>query len=371
MFISIILFILILGVLVFLHEFGHFYSARKLGINVEEFGFGFPPRIYGIKKGQTIYSINWIPFGGFVRLKGEQEHIKEPDSFSSQSAWKRLTVIISGVFMNVILAMLILSLVFALGVPSMVDDQSTIYPGGKVSKQQLQIFSVEEDSPAEQAGLKSGDVILSIRNNEIESLEQAQILLNVNEEIDISYSSSGQENFLVITPIIIDEEGVYKIGVSLIESGFVSYPWYQAIWLGPWYAIQLLGLIFFSIWDFFKGLLTQGTISPDVAGPVGIAVITGQVADMGFIYLLQFSAILSLSLAVMNILPIPALDGGRAMFIIIEKIRKKPISQNIEGIIHTVGFYALILLLIFISYKDFIRFNVGEKISEFFQRIGT
>jgi len=367
MFTSVILFILILGVLIFLHEFGHFYTARKLGIAVEEFGFGFPPRIFGIKKSSTIYSINWIPFGGFVRLKGEQAQIAESDSFSFQVAWKRMVVIVAGVFMNLIVAMIILSFVFALGVPSLVDDQSTNYPGGQISDEKLQIYSVEEGSPAERAGLKNGDIVISIDGQGVLKLEEAQMLLNVDREINIVYARGGQDGSVNVVPVVIDEEDKYKIGVSLIEAGLVRYPWYQAIWLGPWYAIQLLGLIFVSIWDFFKGLLTQGTISADVAGPIGIAVVTGQVADLGAIYLLQFSAILSLSLAVMNILPIPALDGGRALFIIIEKVRKKPISQKVEGVIHAVGFYALILLLIFISYKDVIRFNIGEKISDLFQ----
>lgn len=373
MLITLLVFIAVFSVVVFVHELGHFSAARRLGVKVEEFGFGFPPRIAGFKRGNTIYSLNWIPFGGFVRLKGESgESEHDADSFVAQAPWKRVLILTAGVLMNLLTAAVLLSVAFGIGIPSVLD-QDQIASGGKVSQEKLQLILVEEGTPAAEAGLEANDVINSINGEGVETVEELQQITSRQpiEPLELVYTRGKETQTVAITPAVPEDRDVPQIGVAAAETGLVRYPWYQALWLGPWYTLQLLWLIVVSLYDLFAMLFTQGVVSPDVAGPIGIAVVTGQVAQLGFVYVLQFTAVLSLSLAVMNILPIPALDGGRVLFVIIEKLRGKPVSRRVEGLVHTVGFYALILLIVVISIQDISRFNVGERISDFFQSFNS
>ncbi|USN53892.1 MAG: site-2 protease family protein [Candidatus Nomurabacteria bacterium] len=372
MLLTLIVFIVVFSVVVFVHEFGHFSAARKLGVKVEEFGFGFPPRIAGIRRGDTIYSINWIPFGGFVRLKGESGENVDPDSFVAQAPWKRVVILSAGVLMNVITAAVLLSIAFGIGIPSALD-QDQLASGGQVSDHKLQIVTVVEGSPAEKAGLAVNDVIEKINGQEIRTVSDLQAATSQEpiEALELQYSHENESKTLTVTPEIAEGDTTPKIGVAAAETGLVRYPWYQALWLGPWYTLQLLWLIIVSLFELFKLLFTQGMVSPDVAGPIGIAVVTGQVAKLGFVYVLQFTAVLSLSLAVMNILPIPALDGGRVFFVLLEKVRGKAVSPKVEGLVHTIGFYALILFILVISIQDINRFNIGDRVRDFFQSFGS
>jgi regulator of sigma E protease len=362
-----------LGVLVFVHEFGHFYSARKLGVSVDEFGFGFPPKLFSIRKKETIYSINLIPFGGFVRLRGDQgETSGDPTSFTVQAAWKRLVILLSGVGMNIVLAAVLFSLVFALGVPAVFGD-SEIPDGGKLTNPQLQILEVIDNSPSTTIGLKTGDALVSLGGTAVTTVEQVHAITKQNGEkpIDIVIKRDNKDLALVITPKALDPDAQPSLGIAIAETGLITFPWYKALWLGPWYALRILGLIFVSLWDLVKNLFVQGGPSADVSGPIGIAVLTGQVAHLGFVYIIQFAGLLSLSLAAMNVLPLPALDGGRAFFIILEKIRKRPVSQKIENTIHTIGFYVLIGLILIISYRDLFKFGISEKIGNYFKHLGS
>lgn len=378
MFITILLFIVILGLLIFVHELGHFYMARKMGIGVEEFGFGFPPRVFGVQKsksdkrwhiigkfskrkkpeenGDVVYSVNWIPVGGFVKIKGEQGDKREDkDSFSSKKIWQRVLVLSAGVGMNLILAFVIISIGFGFGLPSMVGD--SLPKSAKVEDQRLQIVEVIEDSPSKIAGLELGDIIQSIDGNPIITISSFQDYIHPRADSEVTLSiKRGQETFeKIIIPRDYDETGEAKIGAWLAESGIVSYPWYVAIWMGAKSTISIMWQIMVAFYDILKNLIVSQKVSADIAGPVGIAVMTGQVVKLGFIYILQFTAILSINLVILNFAPFPALDGGRVLLLIIEKFRGKPLNKRIEAAIHNMGFLILLLVLVLITFRDVFR----------------
>lgn len=369
MLLTLVVFVLVFSLIIFVHELGHFLTARKLGIAVEEFGFGFPPRLTGVRRGGVLYSINLIPFGGFVRMKGEDgSQADVPDSFSAKPALHRAAVLVAGVTMNVILAMVLLMFSFGIGIPSVVDDATT----GTIREQHVQILGVQENSPAAEGGLAEGDVITSINDTAISHVTDVQTLLgdNADTSVKLTIDRDGVSEDITVTPRILNPDaGQAQIGVSLITTGIVSYPWYQAIWQG----ITRTGEL---IWEIMKGfgllihdLVVTRHVSNDVAGPLGIAVLTGQVTKLGFIYVLQFIIVLSLTLAVMNLVPFPALDGGRLLFVGIEKLRGRPVSRKVENLVHGIGFYLLIILLIVISVRDFNRYSIAERIGSFFQNI--
>ncbi len=384
MLITIIAFIIILGVLVLAHELGHFVTARIFKTKVHEFGFGFPPRVVGVYKDEnnkrkwvwgkkfksdqapnTVYSLNLIPVGGFVQIKG-QDHvqIKEPDSFGSKKIWQRVIMLSAGVFMNVVLCAVLLAICFNLGAPAILDD--SIQSQAKYIKdEKIQIISVNKNSPAELAGLQTNDALLSLDNQPIPSIEYVQTYISnhENQVIEIEILRNNETIKTTTVPKILDTSNQTSvIGIGLAKTGIVSYPWYSSIWMGIKGTYNLLIALFVALGGIIKSIFTTGEMAVELAGPIGIAVFTGQMVDLGIVYVLQFAALLSLNLALINFLPFPALDGGRVVFLIIEKIRGREINQKIENIVHTVGFAILMLLIIFITYKDLARW--GGKIIE-------
>ncbi|MBU1179654.1 RIP metalloprotease RseP [Patescibacteria group bacterium] len=382
MFTTLLLFIIILGLLVFVHEFGHFFAAKKLGAKVDEFGFGFPPRMVGVyrvgkkwkwtfrktpKIKQTIYSLNWIPLGGFVKIKGEEGTEKdEPDSFASKSIGKRAIILVAGVTMNVILAMVILSIGFGIGIPQAIGDKMS--PRAIIKDRNIQIVSVLKDSMADKAGIESGDEVLALDGRKVNFKEMQDYLTGkVGEKVTYTIKRDDETIEKKIVPSILEETGKGGIGVGLVEIGVVSYPWYLAIWKGIMEAFFYIKEIAIAFGTLFKNLFVGKGVSVDLSGPVGIAVITGKVARMGLIYLMQFTAILSVNLAIINVFPFPALDGGRLLFLAIEKIRNKPVSQRIESTIHNLGFALLMILIVTITARDFMKF--GDKFLNLWQSI--
>ncbi len=397
MIITILIFGLILGVLIFVHELGHFLTAKRNGITSHEFGFGFPPRIFGIVRDEktkkwkkvwgnreyygnnTLYSINLIPLGGFVRIKGEnpidaeqlkseklstedKKYIKmatEPDSFAVQSKLAKFKVLIAGVTMNFILAWVLISIVLMVGAPEPKGDgldQSKV-----VDNIGVQIVAVESGSPADEIGLKIGDNIKQIcSDNECIEVTTADglrdtILLHRGKKVDVHILRGDSAIVVEGVPRVDIEEGHGALGISMMETVTVRYPWYEAIWEGLMRVIGLTIMILSAFWTMISNLLSGHGVSAEVAGPVGIAMMTQQMRELGFVYLLQFTAILSVNLAIINILPIPALDGGRIVFLIIEAIKGKPVNQKIENMMHTVFFVALIGLMIVITVRDVIK----------------
>lgn len=381
---TLIIFILVLSLLVFVHELGHFYTARKLGVRADEFGFGFPPRAIGYYKnslgkwkqvrgkktfaeleasddasvkpapGGTIYSLNWIPLGGFVKIKGENGgDTKDDDSFASKSVGKRAIILSAGVIMNVILAWVLFSFGYMLGLPQATGD---LAPGARVSEARVAIVEVMKDSPAQEAGILEGDLIIRVNGQEVALESDVQDLIKgeAGQEIEMLVSSSGEEKTLALTPVE-NEAGDGVVGVALMAAGTVRYSIFTSIIEGAKLTSWMLKEIFVAFGSLIGSIFTGEKIGAAFAGPVGIANITGQAARLGFVYLLQFTALLSLNLAVINILPFPALDGGRILFLLIEKLKGRPVKAEVEAVFHNIGFMLLMALVIFITYKDIVK----------------
>lgn len=364
---TILIFVLVLGVLVFVHELGHFLAAKRGGVRVDEFGFGFPPRIFGKKWRGTLYSLNWIPLGGFVKIKGvagddEQAHsdTKDPDSFGSKSYSRKLLILFAGIGMNCVLAAFLFSIVYMVGfhtTPESIDSYA------KVHSSELVIAQVIQDGPAQRAGLQAEDVVTTVNGKNITTTDAFQEIVESTQPsqtvtIEVMRDEQTQQFTVPVETIRNENKEFPGVGVGLQESVVVSYPWYMAIWNGITTTGKMIGLIFMALLGIFTTLFTQGSVGESVSGPVGIAVLTGQVAQLGITSLLQFMAVLSINLAIFNLLPIPALDGGRIIFVILEAIRRKPVDQRIEAIVHNVGFIVLLLLVVLVTLKDLIHYNV-------------
>src|SRR3989344_2810789 len=346
--ITALIFIAVIGVLVVVHEFGHFIVAKRAGMKVEEFGFGFPPRLFGIKKGETTYSINWIPFGGFVKIYGEEgEHRNEPRSFSSKPTGVRLKVIIAGVTMNFLLAVFVLVLGNYIGIRVGIGDETDGISAAARDKK-IQILRVVEGSPAHGADLKIFDEIIGFSTaQEVRDY----IAANAGKEVKLTIRRDSQVEVKEIS-LSAKDEGDGLLGIVPARTGLLSYPWYEAIWRGTTDAVFLTGQTAVGYYQLFKTLLLKGELIAGVSGPIGIASITGQAAAVGFRFLLQFVALISVNLAILNIIPFPALDGGRALMLIVEKFKGSPVNQKVEAVINSVGFALLILLMIYATIKD-------------------
>ncbi len=312
---------------------------------------------FGIKKGETIYSLNWIPLGGFVKIFGEEGEAKENHrSFASKKIWQRAIILLAGVVMNVVLAIIVISLGYGLGLPTAIDDSQI------VSSAKVQITEVAPQSPAQLAGIKVGDIIINIVGqgelNNISRVARVQNFINENKgkEIIVSLQRGRDVREVKITPRVNPPAGEGALGVGLARVTKIAYPWYQAIFEGIKTTFILIWTIILALGYLFWQLVSQGRApGAEVAGPVGIFSLTGQAAQMGFVYLLQLTALLSINLAIINALPLPALDGGRLLFLIIEKIKGSPVNQRIERAIHSAGFVFLIILMLLITMRDVIK----------------
>lgn len=376
--ITALIFLLVLGLLVFVHEAGHFFVARRNGIKADEFGFGFPPRIAGVvwddakmkwrfvkgneevESPHTVYSLNWIPLGGFVKIKGEDGEIKDADSFAVKSAWVRIKVLAAGVTMNFLLAWVLISLVLIAGFPQQVDPDAPV-----TGKREIQISVVLPNTPAEAMGLQAGDKVIALANDKAISLNQVKDYIGSHKGQEVTLHVARGDNQLALTgtPRVDYPQNEGSLGIGFGETEMVQYSWYQAIWEGAKTTYHITIAMFTGIFGILQGLVT-GTHAglSDVSGPVGIAKLTGQMSDLGLVYLLYFAAILSINLGVINILPIPALDGGRIFFILIEMIKGSPVSQRVEGIFHQTGFALLLLLMVWVTVHDFSKFQIFTKL---------
>lgn len=352
--IAIISFVLVVGMLVLVHELGHFFAARRAGVAVEEFGFGFPPRLWAKKTKKMLISINWIPLGGFVKIKGVagddhavQTHHGAKDSFSSQSFTKRFLILFAGILMNILLSWVLLTGVYALGFSESINGEAI---QTSLAKGTVSINLVLEGSPAEQAGVQAGDQIISIDGQDVGSIQNAQSA--ISDSSTSTQLTLLRQNETVVLDVPVTTIGeVTGIGIGLA----VKYPAWVSIWLGLRESVKLIGLIFVGLAELIKGIFADGQVSEGVVGPVGIAVISGQAVQLGLVYVLYFAALLSANLAIFNLLPLPALDGGRLLFLLIERIQGKPVNQKTEAIVHGIGFISLLLLAALITLRDVIH----------------
>ncbi len=362
---SVIIFIIILAVLVLVHEIGHFLTAKNLGIRVDEFGIGFPPKLMSRKVGETRYSLNLIPFGGFVRIFGEQvtEDMKDsPDwsrSFPAKPRWAQAIVLSGGVAFNMLFAWLLFAVGFMVGFPT----SASLEGGERVAQPQTMILEVVSNSPAEEAGLKSGDSILSLSQGEM-SLDAVNAPI---EDIRAFINSAGTQTLNVTIErgettqdvLLIPREDVvpgrFAIGVSMDKIGILKLPWWSAIIEGAKSTFSLSAAVVIGLFQFFTDAFSGGADLSQVTGPVGIVSLVGDASTLGFVYLLGFTAFISVHLAVINLVPFPALDGGRLLFVLIEALKGSPIKARIANTLNTIGFILLIMLMLFITYQDILR----------------
>ena len=286
-------------------------------------------------------------------MLGEDEQSSDPRSFNRQSIFKRFVIGVAGVLMNVILAWFILTIAFSIGM-SPIASRSDEIPGQKI-KSQIFIAEIKSGSPAEQAGIQVGDKLISHNDVSFSSINDVTAFTGSNLGQEVVIKIQRQNNVIEKTVKLSDEKSA-PMGIGIVDQAIIRVPWYKAPYVAMVESYRVLKYTFSFLGQFAKQLFSTGTISDQVGGPVAIFNLTGVAARAGFIVLLQFIAILSLNLALINILPLPALDGGRVLFIILEKIAgKRIVKENVEGIIHTVGFVLLIILVLVITYKDILR----------------
>lgn len=357
MLVTILLFILLLGVLVLVHEWGHFAVARKFGVRVEEFAFGFPPRLFSMTRRGTRYALNLFPIGGYVKIFGEGgEDARDPASFSSRPLWQRLAIIAAGVAMNFVLAWFLFSLGHGLGLPTVLAEDET----GEQAR--VTIIGISPGSPAERAGLRFGDRIwkVEIGNEKFEIVHigevQKFIEAHRGEEMTIGVERGNEMVELRVAPRVSPPEGQGPLGIAMARIAVVRSPWWRAPWDGLKTTANAVAAIAVALGRVAAEAVSQGRVSADVTGPVGIFAFANESRRLGVVYLLELAGVLSINLAILNILPIPALDGGRILFLFIEGVRGGvKVSQRFEQAVHTVGFVLLLLLMAAITYRDIVR----------------
>ena len=359
---SIILFIIILATLILVHELGHFIAAKRAGVRVDEFGLGFPPRLWKKKIGETVYSINAFPIGGFVKIFGEdpdEESLKGKDnarSLTHKARHIQAWIIGAGITFNLLFAWILISLGFVIGLPYSVDDSQY---GLRVQNAGLTITQVMPKTPAEKAGLKGGDIIMSLVSGS-DSLTSpkvvtAQKFIASHDEMKLTYLRGAEIN----TVVVHSEAGVIAgrpaIGISMDIVGLLKLPVYEALFVGAKTTASITGEMALGILDFLKNIFVGHANFAEVSGPVGIVGIVSDASHLGLIHLLSLTAIISINLAIINILPFPALDGGRLFFLLIESIKRSPIKPEVTNIANGIGFLVLIAFMVFVTFHDIVK----------------
>lgn len=356
-----IIFFIIISLLILSHELGHFLVAKKTDTKVEEFGFGFPPKIFSFKRGETVYSLNLFPIGGFVKILGEdglKENAQDPETrrnFSFKPAWVKVLILSAGVIFNLILAWILLSLSMGLGSLKQIED-SEISPDGNP---QVIITEIMPESPAEISGIMAGDVILKMSSGgselSVTKISEVQEFINKNKGSGVKILlKRGGDEISVDSQIREMEAEKGALGVAMARVAIIKEPWYLAIFNGFKDTIILTFATAVAILAFIAGLF-RGVGLDQVAGPVGIFNIVGQASNFGFAYVAQLAAILSINLAIINFLPFPALDGGRLLFVIIEKIKGSPLNQKAVNMANIAGFVILLVLMALVTYRDILK----------------
>lgn len=368
---SVLIFLAVLVALVLVHELGHFVVAKWTGMRVDEFGVGFPPRLFGIRRGETEYTLNILPVGGFVKIAGEdgEEDASGTDLekrggngtgrlFTDKSKWAQSAVLIAGITMNILFAWLLVIIAFTAGVRSPVEETIA------TEKAELTVTNILPGSPAERAGLVPGAVLKSVSSGDtsLDKLTPTSFSTftedHASSPLTVMYTAGGELRVAQITPetgIIPQDESRPAIGVALTLIDVVERGVLDALKEASVYIVRGLRDITLGIIDLLRDAFTLKADLSHVAGPVGIVGLVGDASADGFTTLLMFTAFISLNLAVINILPFPALDGGRLLFVLIEVLKGSPIRSGYAQVLNTVGFFILILLMIAVTWNDIAR----------------
>jgi regulator of sigma E protease len=334
--------LIFLSIMVIVHELGHFVSARLVGIYAEEFSIGMGPKLFGFSGKETQFSIRALPIGGYVKFLGEDEKSDDPRAFSNAKVWKRMVVVVSGSLMNILLAILLLT---------------TLYMAFGVYEIAPQILEVAENSPAEHAGLKPGDIIIQVDStpidisNDEKAVETIRDLIKAKGKnpLSITVNRDGKNVIIDLVPQYNDETDSYMIGI--VFGRFRRYSFFPALRT----SFTQTGRIVVLMVDGIRGLLFRGQGINEIMGPVGIVGEIGKAVQAGIQQMLSLAIIITINLGVINLIPFPALDGGRLVLLLLEGIRRKPIEAEREGFIHFIGFVVLILLMVLVTYKDIMR----------------
>lgn len=355
---TVIIFLIVLAVLIFVHELGHFVAARLCGVRVDAFKIGFGPKVVAWKRGETEYGINWIPFGGYVKIFGEDpndENTSGPEasrSFVHKPRWQQAIMLVSGVLMNFIFAWVIYVCVFATGVTASTYGFEKY--SADFSNPRVMVTDILSGSPADKAGLKDGDTIISIGGAQHQSLTDIQSAVNDNgaKPLTIQYLHDSVPASASITPESGLVDGKYAIGIAMDTVVDMRLPIITAVGEGLHYTVILIKETVVGLYDFIAQIFAGHPDFSQVAGPVGIAGVVGNAAAMGFSYLLMVTAIISINLGVVNLIPFPALDGGRTLFVLIEGIIRRRISPKFTNTVNVIGFAALMILMVAVTWKD-------------------
>jgi len=358
---SLISFLIVLSILVLVHEAGHFITAKRLGVRVQKFSFGFGSKLFSVKRGDTEYLISAIPLGGYVKMSGDEPWEKlagEKWEFLSRSAGDRFKIIFAGPLLNYLLAFLIFSVIFMFGSPTMTTE----------------VGGLMKDYPASLQGLAVGDIVKAVDGKPVKYWEDMTEAIHKHDESAIKLTIvRGSKTFdKDIMPMVRKTKDIFGaevrvalIGVTpsqTIES--VRYGFVRSLYMGARKLLQLTAITYKALWSIITGRLS---VKESLTGPIGIFVVTGQAAKMGFIYILHLMGVLSASLAIFNILPLPILDGGHILFLGIEKFRGRPLSLKAQEAIANIGVTLLIMLTIFIFYNDIMKFGVFDKVAKIFR----
>ncbi len=364
---TIVVFFIVLAVLVLVHEFGHFLFAKRFGIRVDEFGLGFPPKIWGKKVGETEYTLNWIPFGGFVRIFGENpddESLNGPDrarAMVHKPRWKQAIVLFGGIFFNFLFAWLLVSMAYALGTAA--SRESYARYSEYITGSHTMIVSVSKDSPAKDVGIQPGSIITGITSKDIDLSEEELTIPVIKDAISrgnlvsLKYKIGKTEHVVDIQP----EKGIindaYAIGIAMQENtGTMKLPLHNAIWEGGRYTLYMIGGVFFGLYELVSGFIHGSPDLSAVSGPLGIANMVGDSVQLGFAQLLMFTALISINLGVINLVPFPALDGGRLFVLLIESIKRSPLKVQAINTMNTVGFVILLMIMLLVTLKDVLNY---------------
>jgi regulator of sigma E protease len=350
--------------LVLVHEFGHFIVAKCLGVRVEKFSFGFGPKIVSIKKKDTEYLISLIPLGGYVKMAGDEPgeaRLHEPWEFLSRSAGDRFKIIFAGPLLNYILGFLVFSVIFMFGSPTLTTEVGSLLKG----------------YPAEKSGISAGDRIISVDGKTVKYWEDMTEIIHkkVDGPLKLLVERNSRRIEMTIQPAVRETKDIFGAKIRIALIGIAPSQKIENLKYGPVQAFykgfqKLIRLTVMTYKALFSVMIGRLSLKESMTGPIGIFVITGQAAKLGIIYILHLMGILSASLAIFNLLPLPVLDGGHIIFLAVEKIRRRPISAKVQEAITNAGIAFLVLLTVLIFYNDMTKFGFFEKAGEMARTVG-